>query len=61
MFILYEQIIFCLFFKKAIKSLHEEGEFESVDKDAEEEEHSIEMQLPFIKKLMNGFTNQWNN
>jgi len=25
-----------------------------VDKDAEEEEHSLEMQLPFIKKLMNG-------
>ena len=41
-------------FEKAVKNLHSEGEFESVDKDADEEEHSIEMQLPFIQKLMNG-------
>lgn len=49
--------MFSILNNAAIKSLHEEGDFESVDKDAEEEEESIEMQLPFIMKLMNGYLN----
>lgn len=34
-----------------INELHGKIYFENVDKDADEEEHSIEMQLPFISKL----------
>lgn len=29
--------------------------FESVDKDADEEEHSIELQLPFLAKILNTY------
>ena len=38
--------------------MKEEGEFEESDKDAEEEEHSIEMQLPFLVHILgsNNFT-----
>jgi AmmeMemoRadiSam system protein B len=40
--------------KKAIKELSSAGEFEWMKKSVDEDEHSIEMQLPFIAKMMEG-------
>ncbi|CAD8209619.1 unnamed protein product [Paramecium pentaurelia] len=37
---------------ETVKQLHEQGQFEQSDKDAEEEEHSIEMQLPFLAHIL---------
>lgn len=38
--------------RSIIDELKLEGEFEESDKDAEEEEHSIEMQLPFLAHIL---------
>ncbi|XP_012059200.1 PREDICTED: protein MEMO1 [Atta cephalotes] len=37
------------------RELEETGHFECMDLNTDEEEHSIEMQLPFIAKVMEGF------
>jgi len=36
----------------AIEQLKTEGKWIVVDKEAEEEEHSLEMHLPYIKKML---------
>lgn len=36
----------------AIEQLKAEGKWIIVDKEAEEEEHSLEMHLPYIKKML---------
>lgn len=40
-----------------ISELYATGSFEWMKKSVDEEEHSIEMQLPYIEKMMNGYTN----
>lgn len=37
------------------RELEETGHFECMDLNTDEEEHSIEMQLPFIAKVMEGY------
>eukprot|EP01114_Cavostelium_apophysatum_P016678 TRINITY_DN4795_c0_g1_i1.p1 TRINITY_DN4795_c0_g1~~TRINITY_DN4795_c0_g1_i1.p1 ORF type:complete len:295 (+),score=59.42 TRINITY_DN4795_c0_g1_i1:232-1116(+) len=37
-----------------LKELHATGHFEWMDKKTDEDEHSIEMQLPYIEKVMKG-------
>jgi len=37
------------------RELEETGHFECMDLTTDEEEHSIEMQLPFIAKVMEGY------
>lgn len=37
-----------------LKELHSTGEFEWMKKSVDEAEHSIEMQLPYIEKMMQG-------
>jgi len=41
-------------FKLAIEKLKNDGKFTFTSKDVEEEEHSLEMHLPFIKKAFEG-------
>lgn len=37
------------------RELEETGQFEWMDLNTDEEEHSIEMQLPFLAKIMEGY------
>jgi AmmeMemoRadiSam system protein B len=39
---------------ETIAKLKKEGNFEFTDKDVEEDEHSLEMHLPYIKKMFDG-------
>jgi len=38
----------------AIKELHATGKFEYLGKQADEDEHSIEMHLPYVRKVFEG-------
>ena len=38
----------------AIEELDKEGKFVMTDKDVEEDEHSLEMHLPYIAKIFEG-------
>lgn len=38
-----------------IKEIHSTGQFEWMKKSVDEAEHSIEMQLPYIEKMMEGY------
>jgi predicted class III extradiol MEMO1 family dioxygenase len=38
-----------------ISELYASGSFEWMKKSVDEEEHSIEMQLPYIEKMMSGY------
>lgn len=40
--------------KLAIENLKKEGNFLITDKETEEDEHSLEMHLPYIYKSLNG-------
>eukprot|EP01117_Protostelium_nocturnum_P006544 TRINITY_DN2359_c0_g1_i1.p1 TRINITY_DN2359_c0_g1~~TRINITY_DN2359_c0_g1_i1.p1 ORF type:complete len:281 (-),score=92.06 TRINITY_DN2359_c0_g1_i1:37-879(-) len=40
--------------QEVISELHQTGEFGYMSKEVDEKEHSIEMQLPYIKKMMEG-------
>ena len=42
--------------KEVIKELYDTGSFDWMDKSVDEDEHSIEMQLPFIANRMQGNT-----
>jgi predicted class III extradiol MEMO1 family dioxygenase len=43
-------------FDKAIAKLHASGHYVMLDKSVEEDEHSLEMHLPFIYKVMEGYS-----
>lgn len=43
------------------RELEETGHFECMDLNTDEEEHSIEMQLPFIAKVMEGYVYRYVN
>lgn len=40
--------------RAVVEELYRTGKFEQVDREADEDEHSIEMQLPYIVKMMAG-------
>jgi predicted class III extradiol MEMO1 family dioxygenase len=43
-----------MFFLKAVEELKETKEFESMNLQEDEDEHSIEMHLPYIRKIFEG-------
>ena len=48
----YLWMFFLLLFSSVNEELYANGHFETMSIDTDEDEHSIEMQLPFIAKVM---------